>query len=77
MQKFLISQTTVSLNESQGHLNWHEKVEFSYFYHRTKFEEIGLYMISIQQQRRRGGGDCFVLFFYEITSVGFSSLSTD
>ena len=33
------SQTTVTLNEGQGHANWYQNVEFSGLYHHHKFEK--------------------------------------
>ena len=36
--KFLISHTTVTLNEGQGHPNAYRNVELSDFYHHTRFE---------------------------------------
>ena len=37
-QEFLISHTTVTLNEGQGNQNWYQNVELSSLYHYTKFE---------------------------------------
>ena len=36
--KFLISQTTVTLNERPDHQNLYQNVELNGLYHKTKFE---------------------------------------
>ena len=37
-QKFLISETTMTLNDDQGHPNWYKNLEFRGLYHHIKFE---------------------------------------
>ena len=34
----MISLSTVTLNEGQGHPNWYQNAELSDLYHHTKFE---------------------------------------
>ena len=46
--KFLISQTTVILNESQGHPNWHQNVELCDLYDHTKFQRNRSVNVRIQ-----------------------------
>ena len=41
--KFSVFQTTVTLNEGQGHPNWYQNVDFSDWYHHIKFgKNIGM-----------------------------------
>ena len=37
-QRFLVSNTTVTLNEGQGYSNWYKTIQFSHVYHKSNSE---------------------------------------
>ena len=38
VQKFVLSLTTMTLNENQGHPNWYQTIQFISVSHQTTFE---------------------------------------
>ena len=65
--RFLISHTTVTLNEGQGQLSWYKNGELHNLYHHAKFERNRSINIGIQIDVKA----FFFLFFFKSHKLGF------